>query len=172
MLALESRFYICLVNITSDWPSYEYDVCFFCGGVRYLVYPNFSYKCSLQEIVSIYPMLSPPTLTAGASNRVCNALALLQVNYLVFISMLVLTWSTTRHIWDDLSICYILMKVRVSYLICDCVIELKVVITLNCFWYLWVDAVCCFSSRHSGSFLEWYAHSVLPICIVLYIIPL
>jgi CCR4-NOT transcription complex subunit 9 len=33
----------------------------------------------LQEIVSIYPMLSPPTLTAGASNRVCNALALLQV---------------------------------------------------------------------------------------------
>eukprot|EP00897_Mesotaenium_endlicherianum_P006577 jgi/Mesen1/5948/ME000301S05073 len=32
----------------------------------------------LQEIVSIYPMLSPPTLTAGASNRVCNALALLQ----------------------------------------------------------------------------------------------
>jgi hypothetical protein len=32
----------------------------------------------LQEIVSIYPMLSPPTLTAAASNRVCNALALLQ----------------------------------------------------------------------------------------------
>lgn len=32
----------------------------------------------LQEIVSIYPMLSPPNLTAHASNRVCNALALLQ----------------------------------------------------------------------------------------------
>ena len=32
----------------------------------------------LQEIVAIYPMLSPPTLTAQASNRVCNALALLQ----------------------------------------------------------------------------------------------
>mmetsp|Transcript_37754 Transcript_37754/g.102920 ORF Transcript_37754/g.102920 Transcript_37754/m.102920 type:complete len:303 (+) Transcript_37754:367-1275(+) len=32
----------------------------------------------LQEIISIYPMLSPPTLTAHASNRVCNALALLQ----------------------------------------------------------------------------------------------
>ena len=32
----------------------------------------------LQEIVSIYPMLSPPSLTAHASNRVCNALALLQ----------------------------------------------------------------------------------------------
>ncbi|URE49745.1 U3 small nucleolar RNA-interacting protein [Musa troglodytarum] len=33
----------------------------------------------LQEIVSIYPALSPPTLSPGASNRVCNALALLQV---------------------------------------------------------------------------------------------
>ena len=32
----------------------------------------------LQEIISIYPTLSPPNLTAHASNRVCNALALLQ----------------------------------------------------------------------------------------------
>ncbi|XXG77242.1 hypothetical protein AAC387_Pa08g1427 [Persea americana] len=32
----------------------------------------------LQEIVSIYPVLSPPNLTPAASNRVCNALALLQ----------------------------------------------------------------------------------------------
>ncbi|XP_057429547.1 uncharacterized protein LOC130722736 [Lotus japonicus] len=32
----------------------------------------------LQEIVSIYPVLSPPTLTPAQSNRVCNALALLQ----------------------------------------------------------------------------------------------
>ena len=32
----------------------------------------------LIEIVSIYPLLMPPTLTAHASNRVCNALALLQ----------------------------------------------------------------------------------------------
>eukprot|EP00945_MAST-04E_sp_MAST-4E-sp1_P007993 g7993.t1 len=32
----------------------------------------------LQEIVAIYPLLSPATLTAHASNRVCNALALLQ----------------------------------------------------------------------------------------------
>lgn len=32
----------------------------------------------LQEIVSVYPLLSPPVLTAHASNRVCNALALLQ----------------------------------------------------------------------------------------------
>mmetsp|Transcript_18077 Transcript_18077/g.26145 ORF Transcript_18077/g.26145 Transcript_18077/m.26145 type:complete len:288 (-) Transcript_18077:128-991(-) len=32
----------------------------------------------LQEIVAIYPLMSPPALTAQASNRVCNALALLQ----------------------------------------------------------------------------------------------
>ncbi|XP_062212616.1 uncharacterized protein LOC133913465 isoform X1 [Phragmites australis] len=32
----------------------------------------------LQEIVSIYPSLSPATLSPGQSNRVCNALALLQ----------------------------------------------------------------------------------------------
>jgi CCR4-NOT transcription complex subunit 9 len=32
----------------------------------------------LQEIVAIYPTINPPTLTAQQSNRVCNALALLQ----------------------------------------------------------------------------------------------
>eukprot|EP00762_Andalucia_godoyi_P006165 ANDGO_01628.mRNA.1 Cell differentiation protein rcd1 len=32
----------------------------------------------LQEILSVYPMLSPPTLTPQGSNRVCNALALMQ----------------------------------------------------------------------------------------------
>ncbi|KAG5064717.1 hypothetical protein JHK85_005900 [Glycine max] len=32
----------------------------------------------LQEIVSIYPAISPPNLTPAQSNRVCNALALLQ----------------------------------------------------------------------------------------------
>ncbi|KAG0367561.1 Cell differentiation protein rcd1, partial [Gamsiella multidivaricata] len=32
----------------------------------------------LQEIVSVYPLLAPTGLTAHASNRVCNALALLQ----------------------------------------------------------------------------------------------
>mmetsp|Transcript_46195 Transcript_46195/g.88161 ORF Transcript_46195/g.88161 Transcript_46195/m.88161 type:complete len:313 (-) Transcript_46195:579-1517(-) len=32
----------------------------------------------LQEIACIYPLISPPSLTAHASNRVCNALALLQ----------------------------------------------------------------------------------------------
>lgn len=32
----------------------------------------------LQEIISVYPLLGPPSLTAHASNRVCNALALLQ----------------------------------------------------------------------------------------------
>ena len=37
-----------------------------------------SVSALLQEIVNFYPQLSPPTLTAHASNRVCNALALLQ----------------------------------------------------------------------------------------------
>lgn len=32
----------------------------------------------LEEIIAVYPLLSPPALTTGASNRVCNALALLQ----------------------------------------------------------------------------------------------
>lgn len=32
----------------------------------------------LLEIVNVYPALHPPSLTAHASNRVCNALALLQ----------------------------------------------------------------------------------------------
>jgi CCR4-NOT transcription complex subunit 9 len=31
-----------------------------------------------QEILQVYPMLNPSQLTAAASNRVCNALALLQ----------------------------------------------------------------------------------------------
>lgn len=32
----------------------------------------------LEEIISVYPYLNPPLLTATVSNRVCNALALLQ----------------------------------------------------------------------------------------------
>ncbi|XP_062189802.1 uncharacterized protein LOC133892849 isoform X2 [Phragmites australis] len=32
----------------------------------------------VQEIISVYPALSPPTLSASASSRACNALALLQ----------------------------------------------------------------------------------------------
>ncbi|KAL8127334.1 uncharacterized protein LOC141721323 isoform X2 [Apium graveolens] len=32
----------------------------------------------LQEILSVYPLLSPPTMTPVQSNRVCNVLALLQ----------------------------------------------------------------------------------------------
>jgi hypothetical protein len=32
----------------------------------------------VKEIVAIYPLLSPPKLKAHSSNRVCNALALLQ----------------------------------------------------------------------------------------------
>jgi CCR4-NOT transcription complex subunit 9 len=38
----------------------------------------FCFTALLQEIVNIYPSITPPTLTAQQSNRVCNALALLQ----------------------------------------------------------------------------------------------
>ena len=44
----------------------------------FLWYSHGSIAALLQEIVSIYPLMSPPALTAQASNRVCNALALLQ----------------------------------------------------------------------------------------------
>lgn len=44
----------------------------------YLWYSFGTVAALLQEIVSIYPLLQPPSLTAHASNRVCNALALLQ----------------------------------------------------------------------------------------------
>lgn len=44
----------------------------------YLWYSFGTVAALLQEIVSIYPLLTPPSLTAHASNRVCNALALLQ----------------------------------------------------------------------------------------------
>jgi CCR4-NOT transcription complex subunit 9 len=45
--------------------------------------PVLWYSCGvvavlLQEIISVYPMLSPPTLQVAASNRICNALSLLQ----------------------------------------------------------------------------------------------
>ncbi|RYR79916.1 hypothetical protein Ahy_A01g004705 isoform D [Arachis hypogaea] len=51
----------------------------------------------LQEIVSIYPVLSPPNLTPAQSNRVCNALALLQVYNLgvwglVFTDLMLEVW--------------------------------------------------------------------------------
>ena len=43
-----------------------------------LWHANGTVAALLQEIVAIYTLLQPPTLTVHASNRVCNALALLQ----------------------------------------------------------------------------------------------
>ncbi|EEC72954.1 hypothetical protein OsI_06838 [Oryza sativa Indica Group] len=44
-----------------------------------LLWNSFGIVASLlQEIIVVYPALSPPTLSLGASNRVCNVLALLQ----------------------------------------------------------------------------------------------
>ena len=47
-------------------------------GSSFLVWISGIMPALLQEIVSVYPLLSPPNLTAHVSNRVCNALALLQ----------------------------------------------------------------------------------------------
>lgn len=42
-------------------------------------FPTLGVMTSLvQEIISVYTLLNPSQLTAAASNRVCNALALLQ----------------------------------------------------------------------------------------------
>ncbi|KAF8418029.1 cell differentiation family protein [Tirmania nivea] len=44
-----------------------------------ILWHSFGVMTSLmQEIISVYPLLMPSSLTAAASNRVCNALALLQ----------------------------------------------------------------------------------------------
>ena len=48
------------------------------GLAPYLWHSFGTVSALLQEIIAIYPMLLPPALTAHASNRVCNALALLQ----------------------------------------------------------------------------------------------
>lgn len=65
----------------------------------------------IQEIISVYTLLNPSQLTAAASNRVCNALALLQcvashnetralfLNGKTHISdslLTVITWSSTH----------------------------------------------------------------------------
>lgn len=44
----------------------------------YLWHSFGSIAALLQEIIAVYPTINPPTLSAHTSNRVCNALALLQ----------------------------------------------------------------------------------------------
>lgn len=44
----------------------------------YLWHSFGSIAALLQEVISVYPAINPPTLTAHQSNRVCNSLALLQ----------------------------------------------------------------------------------------------
>lgn len=51
------------------------------GEIQWTQFPLFilgTIAALLQEIINIYPSITPPTLTAQQSNRVCNALALLQ----------------------------------------------------------------------------------------------
>lgn len=44
----------------------------------WLWYSTGSMVALVIEVISIYPAIVPPTLTAQQSNRVCNALALMQ----------------------------------------------------------------------------------------------
>jgi CCR4-NOT transcription complex subunit 9 len=58
---------------------HSFGMCEQCWGSE--VYANISpgvMTSLLQEIISVYTLLNPSQLTAAASNRVCNALALLQ----------------------------------------------------------------------------------------------
>jgi hypothetical protein len=51
-----------------------------CGLIKKMYIANLKGVMTslLQEIISVYTLLNPSQLTAAASNRVCNALALLQ----------------------------------------------------------------------------------------------
>ena len=44
-----------------------------------LWWSNGAIAALLQEVIAVYPLIHPPNLPPAASNRVCNALALLQV---------------------------------------------------------------------------------------------
>ena len=45
---------------------------------KYFLWSHKYFYTLSQEIINIYPAINPPVLTAHQSNRVCNALALLQ----------------------------------------------------------------------------------------------
>lgn len=75
----------------------------------------------LQEIVSIYPVLSPPNLTPAQSNRVCNALALLQVRCFLFYQLYYpLFCILLQHSDDALKIVEVCFSMSSSDLGIDC----------------------------------------------------
>lgn len=55
-----------------------FSICSFISTDYFVAYVLGTIAALLQEIINIYPSITPPTLTAQQSNRVCNALALLQ----------------------------------------------------------------------------------------------
>ncbi|EFE29439.1 uncharacterized protein ARB_03693 [Trichophyton benhamiae CBS 112371] len=62
-----------------------------------IIWHSFGVMTSLlQEIISVYPLLNPSQLTAAASNRVCNALALLQSHIPLFLYPFLNTTSKSR----------------------------------------------------------------------------
>ncbi|KAJ2977386.1 hypothetical protein NUW58_g7827 [Xylaria curta] len=62
-----------------------------------ILWHSFGVMTSLmQEIISVYNLLNPSQLTAAASNRVCNALALLQSHIPLFLYPFLNTTSKSR----------------------------------------------------------------------------
>jgi CCR4-NOT transcription complex subunit 9 len=103
----------------------------------------------LQEIVSIYPMLQPPSLTAHASNRVCNALALLQC---------VASHTETRSLFlQGMPTCFELN--------CYCVVRVVCISSLTIYWHAHVTspihhALPCLSAAHIPLFLYPFLNTV------------
>jgi len=87
-----------------------------------IIWHSFGVMTSLlQEIISVYPLLNPSQLTAAASNRVCNALALLQcvashaetrgLFLSAHIPLFLYPFSTRPRNRDRSSICVLLLSV-------------------------------------------------------------
>ena len=129
----------------------------------------------LQEIVSIYPVLSPPNLTPAQSNRVCNALALLQVIcfwpflvlllYWIFTSLIVTYYSNVAfslfcifsHIVAEGEKRYSF----VEFLFIIVLVNSRALLMRHIFSSFFT--VCSFSSRHKDVIpkryvLIWWAH--------------
>lgn len=122
LLVFSSRHLLFSMQLVKVWPC-----------LAHLVYLT-TWK-QTQEIVSIYPALSPPVLSAGASNRVCNALALLQVQLQIKSGVI----TFTKLLEGTHVITFI-----IAYLYC---LILCVCIT--------IIAVCCIAPWYQNPFLTW-----------------
>lgn len=132
----------------------------------------------LQEIVSIYPFLSPPTLSPGASNRVCNALALLQVILQFTGTFFFISCSTFSLFYKVLVFSYlpcllIIKKLMTSLLyscilfifVCQVQIQLVIVLLLVCenWHFTHYESSSSVLSSHFDTVLLSYSYLVMRI---------